>query len=339
VSEYAQTGYLAFAAQSAKGAAATIDGTLALKVTSNSVSGNSDLLDFDPEIGGGRDPDPSAAVSGGFHVSGTLEGMFRPKAFGYLLMAAGFTPAAPVVEAGTGAFTHTFTPGNTFTYLSMLVRLGSTAAVRKFVDCLVDELSFSLDANGKVTWSATILGTSETYGAAGVTPTFETNPVATYDGSAVSFDGLGTYRFESVGLTIANGLSDDEYVIGSRLLDDMTPGQREVTMTGTVKIGNNTPTVTDLYRAAVYGSKTATVPGDSQPYHSAAALTFGSRKLIGTSVAKRHSLVATIADLVLKGFPLEGSGSDRLTVDVEGRAVGTPVVSIDLINDRGTIYA
>jgi len=43
----------------------------------------------------------------------------------------------------------------------------------------------------------------------------------------------------------------------------------------------------------------------------------------------------------MAGFPLEASGSDRLTVDVEAKAYkgAGAVVSIDLSNDRSTIYS
>lgn len=342
MSAIAQDGYVALAAQTAKGTAATIDGTNALRVTSVSVGGNAEALDYDDEIGGGRDAESSAAVLGGFTVSGDLEGLFRPKAFGFLLLGAGFTAAAPVQDGALGAYTHTFTPG-AGKYLTMVTRWGNTDAVRKFSDCLVNELSVSLDANGKATWSASVVGVREEYGVAGVTPTFETSPVANYAGSAVTLDGLGTYRWESMEFSIANNLSDDEFVIGSRALDDVTPGAREVTIGGTIKVGNNTPSVTELYRAAVYGSKTATDSSlaGADPYHTSAAMTFGSKKLIGTSTTKRFGMIATMPDVVLGGFPLDASGADRLTVDVEGRALkgAGPVVTIDLQNDRATQYA
>lgn len=341
MSQTAQTGYVSLAPQAAKGTPATVDGTNSLRLSTMSLSGQAELLDFDPQIGGGRDAESSEAVLGAFTVGGTLEGQFRPKAFGYLLLGAGFSAAAPVQDATTGAWTHTFTPATAGTYLTLVGRWGSTDAVRRFSDVLVNELSLSVDAGGIVTWSADCLGTTELWGVPAVTPTYETNPVANAFGSAVSFDGLGTYRFESQSVTIANNLSDDELVIGSRLLDDVTYGAREVTVGGRIKVGNNSPSVTDLYRAAVYGSKTATGPTSADPYHSAAALTFGSTKLVGTSTTKRHSLVATIPDLTISGFPLEGSGADRLGVDIEGRALkgAGPVVTIDLVNDRGTIYA
>ena len=342
MSAIAQDGYVALATQTAKGSPATIDGADALRVTSVNVSGQAETLDYEEEIGGGRDADAGSAVLGGFTVSGELEGLFRPKAFGLLLLGAGFVAAAPVQDGTTAAYTHTFTPG-TPKYLSLLTRWGNTDAVRRFSDCLVNELSLSLDANGKVTWSASIVGAREEYGQAGVTPTFETSPVANYAGSAVTLDGLGTYRWESMNLAIANNLSDDEFVIGSRALDDVTMGAREVTIGGTIKVGDNAPAVTDLYRAAVFGSKTATDSDEAgaDPYHTSAAMTFGSRKLVGSSTTHRYGLIATLEDVVLAGFPLEASGADRLTVDLEGRALkGTgPVVSFDLVNDKSTAYA
>lgn len=341
MSEIAQTGYLALAVQTTKGTAATVDGSKALKLTSFNLSGNSELLDTEAEIGGSRDKDASAVVMGGFSVAGELEGLFRPKVIGDLFLAAGFAASAPVQDATTGAYTHTFTPTNTPKYLTIMTRWG-TSVVRRFSDCLVDEISFSLDANGKTTWTASIIGRREEYGVAGITPTFETSPVADYAGSAVTIDTLGTYRWESIELAIANNLSDDEYVIGSRQLEDVTPGERAVTMSGTVKVGDNVPALTDLYRAAVFGSKTGSdsATAGATPYHSSAAVTFGSAKLIGTSLTKRFAMIATIPDLVLSGFPLEASGADRLTVEIEAEAFkgAGALVSIDLQNDRSTQY-
>lgn len=340
MSQTSQTGYLALALQTAKGTPATVDGSLALRLTSSSLSGNAELLDFEDEIGGGRAAESGAAVLGGFSVAGDLEGLLRSNVIGYLLLAAGFSADAPVQDGTSGAWTHTFTPSDTGTYLTIVTRWGSTDAVRQFSDCLVGSLTFSLDANGKVTWSASIIGARETFAVPGVTPTFETGPVANYAGSAVTLDTVA-YRWESVELAIENNLSDDEFVIGSRMLDDVTFGAREVSISGTVKVGNNTPKVTDLYRKAVLGGAAATTPGSSDPFHSAAAVTLGSTKLAGTSTTKFYGLTATMPDLVLAGFPLEASGSDRLTVDLEGRALkgASPEVTFALVNTKATAYA
>lgn len=340
MSETGQTGYVIIGAQTTKGTPAVLTASNALKLTSFNASGQAELLDDEAEIGGGRDFEGSAAVLGGFNVGGDMEGLFRAKTIGLLLMAAGFAPAAPVQDGVTGAWRHTFTPTNDLVYLTMLTRWGNTA-VRQLSDCLVNEFEMSLDANGKVTWSASIIGCEEEADVAGMVPVFETTPVANYAGSAIELDGLGTYRWESIALAINNNLSDDEWVIGSRKLDDVTPGAREVTVTGTIKVGNNSPSVVDLYRAAVYGDVAAVEPGGSDPYHTDSEITFGSTKLVGTSLTHRFGLKATVPDLVIQGFPLEASGDDRLTAEIEGRAYKgvSPSLTLELTNDRGTIYA
>lgn len=338
MSEIARTGYALLGRQTVMGTPVVPPPANGIRLTDSTLSGQADRMDDDPEIGGGRDYDTGGALMGGYVAKGELSGILRPRVFGLLLMAAGFTPAAPVQDATTGAYTHTLTPGATFTPLTIETRFGNTAAVRRFADCLVDELTISLDAGGKPTFSASIVGRSEAWQGSPQVPTFESEPVGSWDGSAITFDGLGTYRFESMEWKVANNLSDDEWVIGSRLLDDVTPASREVTFGGTIKVGSNSPSVTDLYRAAVYGSKTATAPGGSDPYHTSATATFGSTRLINTSTLKRYAAIVTVPDLVLAGFPLEASGEDRLTVDVEGKAYkgAGNVCSIDLQNTLAT---
>lgn len=340
MSENAQTGYVVIGIQTAKGSPATPAAANALKVTSFGVSGQADLLDDDAEIGGGRDYEGSSAVLGGFMVGGDCEGLLRAKTIGLLLLAAGYSAAAPVQDGVTGAYRHVFTPTNTLTYITLLTRWGTTDAVRLLSDCLVNELTISLEANGKVTWSASLIGCEEDGDVVGVTPLFETTPVANYAGSAAELDGLGTYRWESMEFSLNNNLSDDEWVIGSRKLDDVTAGAREITVTGTIKVGNNSPSVTDLYKAAVYGDVNATEPGGSDPYHTDSSLTFGTTKLVGTSLTHFFGLKVDVPDLVIQGFPLEASGDDRLTVDIEARAYkgASPAATMTLTNDRATQY-
>lgn len=341
MSDTAQQGYAILSRQTAFGTAAASLGTYGLRCTSVGLTPGTDLLDDDPEIGTGRDTDTSAPVIGGFSIGGSLEGLFRPKVWPLLLLAAGFTTSgAPTQDATTGAYTHTLTPSTTLTYLTIETSWGNARAVRRFVDCLVNELTISLDANGKATWSASIIGRTEAWQGSPSTPTYETDPVANYAGSAITLDGLGTYKWESVELAIRNNLSDDEWVIGSRTLDDITPGSREVELSGTIKAGTNNPSVTDLYRAAVYGTKAATAPGGSDPYHTSAAVTFGSTRLVGTSTTVKYGATFTIPDGVLAGFPLEESGADRIAADVSVKALkgAGNVVTATVSNAFATDY-
>ncbi len=345
MSEIARTGYVIIGRQSGKGGAlaGAAFGTYGLQVTSASLSGQSERMDDEPEIGGTRDYVASSALNGGFMVTGDLSGQFRPRVFGLLLMGAGWVPSAPVQDGTTGAYTHTFTPGGTadLTYLTIETRWGSTNAIRRASDCLVNEIGLSVDAGGRATFTASVIGTNEAFQATATVPTYETEPTASWDGSAVTLDGLGTYRFETCSFSMANALSDDEWVIGSRRLDDVTAAGRDLTFTGRIKTGNNTPSVTDLYRAAVYGSKTATTAGGSDPYHSSAAVTFGSTRKVGTSTTVFAGATVTMPDVVLNGFPLEASGDDRLSVEVNGRAYKAAghLATIDLRNAFATNYA
>jgi hypothetical protein len=341
MSDTAQEGYLALARQAAQGTA--VAPTRGLLVTSVDLSGQTENLVADPEIGGGRDIDAAGVALGTFSVSGDVEGYLRYNELGLLLLAAGFEELAdPVQDGTTGAWTHTFTPAAAFSWLTAETAWGRNRAIRRFRDCLVDELELSVAGNEFATFTAGLIGLGETWEATPSAPTYATgDSIGTYLGSRLTLDGLGSYRLSDLSLTIANNVSDDEAVIGQRELADLTPGAREVSWSGTLKLDGAAPeSVTDLYRAAMYGSKTATEPGTSDVYHTSATARFGSPKLIGTSTTLRYGVEVAMPDVVLNAFPLEGSGADVIEAQVEGRAVkgASPVSTITLHNAVGTRY-
>jgi hypothetical protein len=343
VSDTAQEGYLTLALQSAQGTAASTV-TKGVRVTSNAVSGQSENLVADPEIGGGRDRDTAGVVPGGFSVSGQVEMYARFNQLGYLLLAAGFEEASgPVQDGTTGAWTHTFTPAATGPkFLTLESAWGRNRAIRRFSDCLVNELSLAVAGNDWVTATVDFLGINEAWQASPSVPVFPAvDPIGTYIGSAITLDTLGTYRLTDLEWTLANNLSDDEYVVGKRSLVDITPGQREVGFTGTLRLDGSAPAqVTDLYRAAMYGDKAATAPSLDGPYHTSATLVFGSRKLVGSSTTVRYGMEVSMPDVVLNAFPLEGSGADVIEASIEGNAFkgASPVSTIKLYNTVGTTY-
>lgn len=337
MSDTAQDGYVALATQAGKGVPAA-SFTEAMKVTDNGLSGRSGVDYGDAEIGGGRTTDSSRPMLTGYNASGSIEGYLRSRAFPLLLMGAGLTPSAPTQEGATGAFSHPFATG-LFTWLSAETSWGKGRAVRRFSDVLVNSLDVSLDAPGRATFTADLLGLSEAWQGATSAVTFETDPIADWLGSAITFDTLGTYRFETFTFSLANNLDDDEWVIGTRSQDDATAHSQEVTFGGRIKLGANSPSLTDLYRAAMYGSKTATAPSPDGPYHTSGSAVIGHRKFIGTSVATRFGHTIACSDLVLEAFPLEGSGDDRLNVEITARAVSSTPFTWTVRNGRSTLYA
>lgn len=343
MSDTALLGYATVAKQTGKGAA-PLPADLAangLVLTGFDLNPQTDVVDSDPEIDGTRDPRIGSSRFGGARVGGGIEGNLRYALLPLFLQSLGFTFAAPVeVGAGSGAYRHTGTLSQGApTWLAFETSWGLQRAVRRFTDCLLDELVLSVEADGDATFTASVVGIGEAWQGS---PTVVTVPAAdargNYIGSAVTLDGLGTYRWASVEAAIRSGLSTDEFVVGSRLLDDVTPGQREIVLSGSVRLGNNTPSLTDLYRAAVYGSKSATSTASTlEPYSTSAAVTFGSNRFIGTSNAERYRAVLTMPSAVLRGFPLDADGDDPLEVDLELRAMGTGV-TVDVYNARSTAY-
>lgn len=343
MSDTAQEGYFALAKQTAQGTVNTAT-TNGYRVTSMDAGSVSDLLEADPEIGGGRDLDTAGVAFGSVHVEGTIDAYARYDLFGHFLLALGFTAPAPVQDAATGAWTHTFTPSASgFTWYTLETNWGRNRAIRRYIDAVLNSLELSVAGDDWVTAGMEWLALTETWQASPSVPTYASpDPIGTFLGSKIVLDGLGTYRLSEMSATIANNFTNDEAVVGQRSLVDLTPKRRDVTFSGNVKINPAAPTgVTDLYRAALWGSKTATAVSDTaEPYHTSATLTFGSPKLVGTSTTVRYGVELALPDVVLSAFPLGGSGDDVTEATIEGRAVkGAAAVStIKLFNARGTQY-
>lgn len=342
MSDTAQLGYLALAKQTAKGtpntAGLAAGGVLASDI---SLGLETSVEDSDPEIGGGRFQRNTSAMFGGARVGGSMEGVMRyATALPLLLLGAGFVEGA-VTETATasGAFRHPFTLGTGVpTYLTAETSWGLARAVRRFTDCLVDSLTLSTEADGDTMFAADVIGVGETMQAGATAVTYEANDSrGTWLGSAVTIDGLGTYKTTSAEVKIGNNASDDEYVIGSRSLDDVTLGTLEAMFSASIRLGVNNPSVTDLYRAAAYGTKAGTTPGTTEPFTTSGAVTFGSGKLIGASATEKYRAVVTMPQIIIRPFTLDASGEDVLEVDLESRAYGS-AITVDVYNARSTAY-
>lgn len=341
MADTAQEGYVLVAAQAAPGEPATTL-TEGLRVTSVDVGAVTENIVADPEIGGTRSRDTGGIALGSFHVAGTIEGYVRLEQLGYLLRAAGLQPTgAPAQDGDTGAFTHTFEPG-VLTPLTLESAWGRNRLVRRFSDVYVTTLEFSTAGDEFATFSASVVGLEESVVDTPSTPMWATpDPIAHYLGSAVEVSDLATYRLSEMTWTLENNLSTDEVVIGQRALADITPGAREVSFSGTIKPKGTMEEVTMLYRAAAYGAPDATQPLETEPYHTASTMTFGSTKKIGTSETLRYGITLDMPDVVLNAFPLEASGADVLEASVEANALadaGQPEVTVSLRNARGTAY-
>lgn len=343
MSDTAREGYLTLAKQTAQGTPATTV-TTGLKVTSNDIGGVSENLDADPEIGGSRAMDSALAALGAFHVAGSIEGYLRHEPIGLLLLGLGFVESGAPVALTGGGYAHTFVPrtGDP-TFLTLESAWGRNRAIRRFTDVLVGNLELSVSADDRVTFSSEVVGIGESWQATPSVATFaKPDPTGTFIGSGIILDSLGTYRAQELSVTVENNLSDDETAIGQRSIVDVTPGSLEVTGSATMRFNPSVPgQLTDLYRAALYGSKTATTPQAGEPYHTAATFTFGTKVKLPSNTTDFWGLDVVLPDVVLSAFPLESSGDDVIEADIEFTAYdnGTdPIVKFVLRNNRSTAY-
>jgi hypothetical protein len=343
MSDTAQEGYFALAKQTAQGTVNTAT-TNGYRITSSDLGSVSDNLEADAEIGGGRDLDTAGVAFGSVHVEGSIEAYCRYDLVGHFLLALGFVESgAPVQDATTGAWTHTFVPGTAFTWYTVETNWGRNRAIRRYVDSILNSLELTVSGDEWVTMTQEWLALTELWQASPSVPTYASpDPIGTYLGSKVTLDSLGTFRLSEMTVNIANNFTNDEAVIGQRSLVDLTPKRRDVMFSGTLKINPSVPAaITDLYRAALWGSKTATAVSDvAEPYHTSATVTFGSPKLVGTSTTVRYGIEVGLPDVVLSAFPLEGAGDDVTEAAIEGRAVkgAAPVSTIKVFNARATAY-
>ena len=333
----AQTGYLAHGRQTAQGTGVTpTDG---YRTTSVGISGQAETVVPDPESGSGRDIPLGGAIPGPFSVSGSAEAYLYVNQLASLLPTFGFVESGAPVTISPGVYKHTFLPDE-LSWTTFEAAWGDSLAIRRWEDCLGDTMSLTAPTGAQATVSLGIVGISELWQAAPVVPTFGTDPAGSWMGSALRIPGIGTMLLSETMWELANNLSTDEYVLESRFVNTITPKRRDITGSATARLGSTPNVVTDAYRAAMYGSKTATTPGTAL-FTTAATAIFGSGKLIGASLTERYRIEIEMPAVEIQPFPLEGSGDDVLTSSFTYRAYSNgvdPVATIEVYSDRATAY-
>lgn len=333
----AQTGYLAYGRQTAQGTGAAP--TRGYRTTSTSISGQAETVVPDPESGSGRDIPLGGAIPGPFSVSGSADAYLYVNQLAGLLPTFGFVQSGAPVALPDGVYEHTFIPGDQ-AWTTLEAAWGDNLAIRRWEDCLGDTMSLTAPTGAQATASLGFVGIKEEWKPTPSVPTFGNDPSGSWMGSALRLPGIGTMLLSETMWELANNLSTDEYVLESRFLTTVTPKRRDITGSATARLGDNPTSVTDAYRAAMYGDTTRTTPGTALFTTDATAI-FGSGQLIGTSATQLWRLEIEMPAVEIQPFPLEGSGDDVLTASFTYRAYsnGTdPVATIKVYSDRATAY-
>lgn len=329
-----QSGQVLFGTQSAKGspvAFATAVG-VAMKLRGGSLAPNRELLIPDPEIGGGRDT--SDAYLGTVSFAGDYEFYARLESLTTLLKAV-LGGASSATATGVNTHTITATDG-ALPWLSVQERISLTLDAYDYLDAVVNTFHLEAEANGYLQGTAGLIAMRQTPQAAPVaTPTWDNSPLIVGTNITITYNSV-SLPAKSFTFDINNNFEDDDFRLGSFFLGDLTPKQREVTASVTIRHSDAT-----LFRQATYGTAAATAVGGLTTKQPVVITCSTYEDIPASSPLTKASLTITMPSVILEPFAFEPSGDDVLESDINMRAVrpvpGTPIVTVVVKNAKATI--
>lgn len=282
-----------------------------------------------PEIGGGLVL--KEAYKAGVYVTGDAMFTVRPDDIGWLLYAlcGAVNTTADTPEAGM--HTHVFkmaTDQSSLPWLTVLKNV-SDVLTEQYLDCRVAGATFQITAGGAMTVSFRFVG---------MTPSIISNPTETFDATPILIGcegvaqidlGSGLEDVKATGVTVElnNGLTEDEWIIGSRYLDDITCLARRLSVTWNTKLVSDA-----LYKKVYYGGSTTfsaeVFSGDIQ-----VAAKSGAN---APSLANPYSLTIDIGEMAWQAMPIPLDGNSLVVMTLSGQMVVPSAgdeYSITLVNE------
>lgn len=332
-----QLGQVGFARQSAVGAAATIATaapTRWMKLRSSSVGGERDLMIPDPEIQGAGGRDVNKTYLGPVTYSGDYEFYGRSEALPLAIYGVFGGGGAVPTGSGTAGYTHVFTPADTLPAFTVEENLAGGFDAFRYVDTYFNSLHLEAAADGYLQGTLGVVARSQTAGVTPGTPAFDNTPL--YVGSAITISlGGSSIPAESFSFDFTNNIESDHFVLGSSLVDVMTPKRRELTGNVTLR-----PTSNALFRQAVNGSSSATTP-TGQPTVQQMVITCSTYEIITGATTQVYTTTLTLPEVVLTPFKPEASGDDTMSHSIDFQAVkvaAANIASLSVINGISTAY-
>jgi len=211
---------LAFAKQSAKGAAAAANSGYKLKLTSGEVGPNRNFLTLQ-ETDASRQQGDTVVV--GAQVQGTPEWYIRPEEFPLF----GFAALGANVDSGAGPFTHTQTPAQRPPYLTVWKNLGAGTIIDKYTDVTLGSIELSGGAGQALACKVDAMGLGVLLGTTDNSQPIVSGHVYTYPECSVSLAGSIPATVEQWTITANNNA---EYIQADNSLTpyDVVLGRLEV---------------------------------------------------------------------------------------------------------------
>lgn len=156
-------------------------------------------------------------------VSGGLETNLNPMMMGEILNSF-FGSATSTQQGNTTAYLHEFTPSSAATPYT--IHVAKEDVVERFIGCAAKSLVFSFEAASSPTLKAEFIG-RDLDTVAVQTPSYPDTRDWLPSEVSITIDGAPAH-LKSLELTIENGMSEDEFVVGDTRLQRLTPGKYSV---------------------------------------------------------------------------------------------------------------
>jgi len=219
-------GYVGLKKETTFGTAATVDTFVPVK----SMEATQDPQNYYPEVIRGT-RGKAKGIGMGIKNEMSLEMDAEPQSIGHLLLAAlgsvSTAPNAPV----TGAYTHTFLPGNTLP--SFTFERNDTVMTKTIAGAKADTLTLSMEAGGDGSLVASVdwIAQSLVDKASASVPSYADRDPFVFHKVTVTKGGSTNENIKSLEIEIANNLKDDQYTLRtSRNVASIEEGAREVTL-------------------------------------------------------------------------------------------------------------
>lgn len=334
-----QSGHVGFKTQAVKGAyldpgAVAPNQGVFVRTRSGALGGNRELLVPDPEIGGNRDiPD---AQLGPISFSGEYDFYARMESIATFLRGS-FGTVATAGAIATG-FTHTITPADVLPWLSVEEKIGNGYEAFNYTDAKINTFHLESDASGYLMGTVGLIALTQALDASPTAPgvqRVDTSPLLVGTNIFVLWNGV-QLPAKSFSFDVNNNLEDDDYRLGSLFLGDLVEKRREVTAGVTIR-----PNDSALWRTAMWGSPTATVPLGQSFKDDLGIQVISYEDIPGASAGVKYDLTFTIPSAVIAPFNLDPSGDDVIEHDLEIRALrpnpATPIVTATVRNSFATV--
>lgn len=331
-----QSGQIVVATQTAPGtpvspAVLASDG-LSLRLRSGSLGPERELIYADPEIGGGRDT--SDGQLGGVKFAGEYDAYVRFETVAFFLANVLGAKATVAVSGATGAFEHTITPvDGQPPFITVYEQISNGLERFIFSDAVVN--TFHLEVGGTnelLSMTAGLIARNITPNAAAISTNTLQDLSATVAGTAVKLRYAGEQLpAKSFTLDINNNFVDDNHVLGSFYLDDLTAQAREITASATIQHKNSR-----AFRQALFGTPTATEIGGVTTKEPLEIEITSFESIPGVTPATKYSLTLELPKVAIEPFAYAPSGADALENDLAMRALrpdtAVPVMSAVVVN-------